>query len=114
MSVYWRHDRRREALRRIAAGSADGLEALGRRVAERSNELAPRRSGLLAESVRVETAGDRRSVTISYSAPYAAKVHEDTTAKHRRGQAKFLERALQETVARMTGTIGRAIARRLS
>jgi hypothetical protein len=32
-----------------------------------------------------------QSVEVGYRAPYAVFVHEDVTAKHRNGQAKFLE-----------------------
>jgi hypothetical protein len=52
------------------------------------------------------------SVTIfagGVAAPYAVKVHEDLSAMHRTGQAKFLESTLMESRPYLAGRIARRI-----
>jgi len=68
------------------------LEGAGN-IAEESKKNVPEDTGKLKESCRVEEIGHMESEVI-YDAAYAAKVHEDLNVRHRKGQAKFLEDAL--------------------
>lgn len=68
-------------------------------------ELDPNPSVSLAESGRIRP--DGKGFIIEFTAPYAAKQHEDLRLKHPRGGgAKYLERALTE----ITPTLDRIVA----
>jgi hypothetical protein len=55
-------------------------------------------AGKVIASLKARTAGLRKKVSVSggYSAPYAARVHEDLTVHHPNGQAKYLETPLRQ------------------
>ena len=81
---------------------ADGeLKSLANEMAERARELVPVDTGALFGTIKVEQPRDLRGrfkvgwaiVAGGSNAPYAIFVHEDLTARHDRGQAKFLEKA---------------------
>lgn len=48
-------------------------------------------------------------VTVSFSAGYALFVHEDLTARHPVGQAKFLEQPARELAKELTGIVRDAV-----
>lgn len=50
-------------------------------------------------------------VTVGYTAAYAIHVHENTQAKHRVGQAKFLEQPAREMQAELGKTVVEAAQR---
>ena len=83
------------ALRRGAEAAASRAAlAAGEALRLRANALAPRRSGALVASCRVEIAGGRARV--SYGAPYARLQHERVDFRHPGGgQAGFLAGALE-------------------
>lgn len=63
------------------------------------------RNGVIAQFRRLlgQTEGVRLSV--GYEAPYAIHVHEDMEARHRNGQAKFLEQPLRTEMPAMAAGI---------
>jgi hypothetical protein len=87
------------ALARTAPGvGAAAARALAEGILARSNELVPVDSGELRDSGEVIATDGGFAVT--YSAPYALTVHEDTSARHPHGgQAKFLEVATMQVEA---------------
>jgi hypothetical protein len=48
-------------------------------------------------------------VIVGYSAPYALYVHEDMTARHPNGQAKFLEQPMLQNMQVMADIITRSV-----
>lgn len=63
-----------------------------------------------SETARPVISGGNVSVTISFggpSAPYAAAVHENLSARHRVGQAKYLEQPVLEAMPTLAGKLGR-------
>jgi hypothetical protein len=78
----------REVKRRTPRASL----AAARVIIEIAEPLTPRKTGALRASARAKQKGDEAEV--SWSAPYAAPVHEDLTAHHATGGAKFAERAI--------------------
>lgn len=79
----------------VRAAAASGLSDALLTIAAASDAEVPVDSGTLKSSrstSRIDLVELRGAVT--YSAPYAAIVHEDLTARHERGSAKFLERAM--------------------
>lgn len=71
------------------------LETMGRAILGRAVELCPILTGRLRASGTLFVFPPS-SVVITFSAPYATYVHENLNNFHPRGQAKFLEQALQE------------------
>lgn len=53
---------------------------------------------LTAQSLKART---KRRATVGYSAPYAGAVHENLTANHAVGQAKFLEQPTRQYLGEM-------------
>lgn len=74
------------------AASAGGM-AWAQRVMARSQALVPIDTGELKASGYVRL-GPGGKVEIGYSAPYALAVHERLNVRHRQGQAKYLEAAV--------------------
>ena len=75
---------------RAASGAA---RAAGEAIMLRSGALAPRKSGAMAASARVEVEGTKARV--SYDVPYARIQHERADLNHPRGgQAGFLSAAV--------------------
>lgn len=79
----------------VEQAAVEGLQASGKTVLRRSNELVPERTGKLKRSGRVVT--DFLTVIVRYTNPIAWIVHEKLDLRHEKGQAKFLETALRET-----------------
>jgi hypothetical protein len=63
----------------------------------------------LIQKLRKRAADARRdgsvSVTVGYTAAYALFVHENTSATHKRGQAKFLEQPYRTLLGRFNQII---------
>lgn len=73
-------------------------------------------SGFLRDSAfvrEVEWDGTRLSVLIGFGAEYAVYVHEDLTAHHTNGQAKFLETAVRNNQHKLAEFVMAAIRREL-
>ena len=90
----------KRALDRVREGARAGLEEAGRLIEERSRARTPVATGALRDSAYTaagETAASDPAVEVGYTAAYAAFVHEDLEARHETGEAKFLERAVQES-----------------
>lgn len=69
-------------------------------VLKNAQGYTPVRTGALRDSGRLEDGDDESSVKIIFgsdSVDYAVPVHENLDAHHDNGQAKFLERACQES-----------------
>ncbi len=90
----------------VRKGVRSGLPEALSLLRERSQELVPVRTGALRASCRV-SAGDTGG-TVSYDTPYAVQVHEDMTAHHPSGQAKFLEQPASD------GALGEQMAGKLA
>lgn len=98
-----------ENLKKIGANVESRVGAalfgIGHKVRLDSMNRTPVDTGSLKSShtvTRPERRGDRIQVTIGAggaSADYAVYVHEDLSARHVTGQAKFLERAIVEAAA---------------
>ena len=67
----------------------------------------------LVNQLRTRAASARKdwglSVAVGYTAGYALRVHEDLTAFHRNGQAKFLEQPFRELAKDLWAIIVNAI-----
>lgn len=75
------------------------LTQVGEYIRARSAAIAPLRSGSLAASAQVESVAGK--VTVRYGAAYAAIQHEHTEFHHAGGgQAKFLQRVMQDPATR--------------
>jgi hypothetical protein len=104
-------------LKQAVAATARGWEKSapkgGEDLKERSQPLAPSKTGELRESAFVETSGSGFDAvtTVGYSADYAADVHEDLEARHENGEAKFLETPAREGAARTLGIVADGIKR---
>lgn len=80
------------------------LFRLGQSILGRAEELAPYKTGELRRSGVLMVADGGNQIIIGFVAPYATYVHENLEIKHPYhesnpdcgGQAKFLEKALQE------------------
>ena len=87
------------------------IEAAVREEAEANKEQAqartPVKTGVLRDSAQVISDGN--TAHIVYTAPYAAIVHEDLDAHHRNGEAKFLERTMNDSVAGMAQRLAERI-----
>ena len=83
----------------VEAARDQALSQIGEYIRARSTAIAPRRTGALAGSARVESVAGK--VTVRYGAAYAAIQHERTDFHHPNGgQAKFLQ-----SVARDPNTV---------
>ena len=84
------------------------------RIARDSRRRTPVDRGLLRDSIYVKPpkVGDVAG-EIGYSAPYAIFVHERTELRHRVGQAKFLQTAINASRKGFTRRVGRDSARLL-
>lgn len=102
-------ERRAQQMKRDAAGF------IGERAHETlrdSQKEVPVSTGELVESGfvgPVETRPGTIEATIGYTAPHALAVHEDLTARHDDGKAKFLEDPVRREVPRFGRDLARAI-----
>lgn len=91
------------AAERLDKTATDSIEPGAARMVSAARAATPRDTGALADSIHLERHGD--TVEVSAGGPgvdYAAPVHEDLTARHATGSAKFLERPVLAE-ARRTG-----------
>ncbi|MDT3395591.1 hypothetical protein RKE29_02815 [Streptomyces sp. B1866] len=103
------------ALRATRAGALRGLRAAAEHVLERSRARVPIEEGTLERSGAASVDEEALTAGVSYDTPYAARVHEDLTARHDAGRtAKYLERPLTEeadTVAEIIAAQVRRVLR---
>ena len=103
--------------RRAPRRAAAALFQEGELVMAQAKRRTPVDTGVLQSSGRVAAprvggAGSDVSVELSFggaAAPYAVTVHEDLSAKHPTGQAKFLEQPLLESTVGMAARLARRI-----
>ena len=98
--------RRRKAAARVA------LQFVGEDLLGRAQREAPVDEGTLrgSGSVEVTERGDRLSVEVSFSTPYAARQHEEVTWQHPKGgKSKYLEDPLKEMSERYIATLAAAM-----
>lgn len=75
--------------RTVTADALEGAADAGYQILDVAQRNCPVKSGRLRDSGYVHVLG--YEVQVGFSAEYAATVHEDTSAHHDTGQAKFLE-----------------------
>lgn len=86
--------------------AAKALEQFAAHVIGDAQQLCPVLTGFLQASGTWEPAevkGDSITVVIGFNAIYAAAVHENLTARHLVGQAKYLESAIQANAPKLPG-----------
>lgn len=109
----------------IGFGSQQILVEEAEEIMELSKSLCPRDTGALVNSAFVEVTKARKSspeVTFGYSgktfnekrgvysSTYAVIVHEDLDARHSRGEAKFLEKAVNQYAKKYHASLSRKMA----
>lgn len=103
----------RAALRRIDRFAADAVESAAEFLEDASNANVPDLTGALQASSKVSVDRGEPAASVSYDTPYAARVHEDMTARHDDGTSKFLETALtsnrRELLNIMAGELRRGL-----
>jgi hypothetical protein len=81
--------------------SFEELQEIATEIMELAQSKTPVDTGLLVSTAYTSDNG-KDTVEVGYDkdgdAPYAIFVHEDLEATHEQGEAKFLERAIDETV----------------
>lgn len=82
----------KQLLARIILAAERGVKAAGEHVLEKAKEQTPVDTGDLRDSGRTRRNGTK--VRISFTDPIAIIVHENQQAEHTRGNAKFLENAM--------------------
>lgn len=103
VNFHWDGDKATAAMRDAAAR---GLTKAANRVQAVTIPRTPMDTGDLRSSITVAPATREDMVaTVSTELPYAAKQHEDLTLRHKHGQAKFLESALNDTRAEVDAII---------
>jgi hypothetical protein len=73
----------------VTADSLQGAENAGYQILDLAKRNCPVKTGRMRNSGYVHVLG--YEVEIGFDTPYAATVHEDTSANHDTGEAKFLE-----------------------
>jgi hypothetical protein len=96
-----------ESIDRIAV---DDTEQGAKDILDASKRITPRESGRLANDTEVVKTSATR-VEVRYNADYALHVHEDLEARHKTGQAKFLEVATNEQGPKIARQIAKDIAK---
>ncbi|MEU7604972.1 hypothetical protein [Streptomyces sp. NPDC041003] len=107
----WNGDAVTDALRDAAArGVLLGAE----HVLAASRQRVPINEGTLERSGATSVDEQQLVAAVSYDTPYAARVHEDMTARHSPGRsAKYLESVLPETAGEVQALIAAQIRRAL-
>ena len=98
----------------VGAARDHALRKVGEYIRARSVAIAPKRSGQLAASARVESGAGK--VTVRYGAAYAAIQHEHTEFHHPNGgQARFLRSVVEDpaTINMVERTFADALAKAL-
>lgn len=88
----------------------DGLLAAGREVLEESNRRAPKDTGAMVKTGRVDV--DDLTVQVSYRGKVAPIQHENLDYQHDDGEPKFLENAAMQLDVEQV--IGQAVRRALN
>ena len=101
-----------------AQASEEELLLIAERIGERSADRAPKGEGPLAESMRTEadTKGGNIQARVIFGggsvSDYAVVQHEHTNFEHPNGgEAKFLEKTVNEETPYVAGLIGNALRR---
>jgi hypothetical protein len=102
MKANW-HDAKVLAVMREAgmSGLADGAE----HILTVAIDQTPVDTGTLRRSGAVTEAPSENAVYVSFNTPYAVKQHEDLTLKHKEGNAKYLENALNSEKAKVLALV---------
>ncbi|UFU03438.1 HK97 gp10 family phage protein [Ruania suaedae] len=82
-------------LTEIEKAGRDALQDEAKKILKRAKELAPKDDGVLRRSGRVLV--NDVNVTVRFRAPHAWIQHENLDYKHDVGEAKYLERAVDES-----------------
>ena len=99
------------AIRQIKdeAKRALNLENVADRIARRARDIVPVDTGDLFATIRVEDVGDGNYMVIAGrndgGVKYAIYVHQRLDLHHDVGQAKFVEAAVEQVVAAVTGSV---------
>jgi len=80
-------------IREIEGATVTGLYKAGLMIEREAIERTPKATGNLRNSFK--TIRHEKDVEIKNTANYAMKVHEDLQARHKVGQAKYLENAIK-------------------
>lgn len=89
----------------IPEAAEKSLYKVGKDIMKVAVNKTPEKTGALKKSALVShpvTSGNKTKMVLSFggpSAPYAIYVHENLKVNHRRGQAKFLEIAIEESAS---------------
>lgn len=77
----------------------------------KSVKKAPKQSGALARSVRMETTETSHGISgmVGFFVPYATRQHEGLNFHHEQGEAKFLENPFKENMQKYIDSIAAAI-----
>jgi hypothetical protein len=89
-----------------------GVNQFGEWLIGRSQRLTPVKTGAMQASATTEPArleGTMIVKRIGFNTNYAAAVHENLSAHHAVGQAKFLEVPMREDGPKFSGFVGNAI-----
>lgn len=93
----------------VYQAAQEALERTADELKRKANETVPYASSVLAQSAQVDMAPNK--ATVSYSAPYAIRQHEDLSLRHPdptnpqsspRGRARWLELTAQEEARHLT------------
>ncbi len=96
MSTEWRPNP--AAVTAVRRHAVDAVEAAARAVLEQAQRNVPVLTGALRESGVVKAEG--LAATIAFTDPISVIVHEDQTAHHEHGSAKYLEHAMNTQTAK--------------
>lgn len=98
----------------IRAAVAEGLNIVAHEVQRQSVDRAPIDEGTLRESI-VVTPADAQDLTaqVSTDVIYAVRQHEELDWHHERGEAKYMENAVNHIRPRIEKIIGAAVKRRM-
>jgi hypothetical protein len=86
------------AQRQLRAAAIAAVDQFAEHVLGDAQQLAPVDTGALKASGSAQPAelhGNLVQATIGFNTDYAAAVHERITARHKQGQSKYLETAMQ-------------------
>ncbi|MFF0752005.1 hypothetical protein [Streptomyces sp. NPDC004267] len=98
----------------IREAMARGLLLGAEHVLAASRQRVPIAEGTLERSGATSVDEQQMTAAVSYDTPYAARVHEDMTARHPPGlSAKYLESVLPETAGEVQALIAAQIRRAL-
>ncbi|MEV0988013.1 hypothetical protein [Streptomyces sp. NPDC049949] len=107
----WNGDAATAAIKQAAAR---GLLLSAEHVLAASRQRVPIAEGTLERSGATSVDDATMTAAVSYDTPYAARVHEDMTARHSPGRsAKYVEAVLPETAGEVQALIAAQVRRAL-